>query len=85
LIDLRPADEFAAGHLPGAVNFPFAELKSRIKELRRISSDDAIYAYCRGPYCVMAGEGVQKLRAMGIPALRLSFSVPEWRKECLKF
>jgi DNA-binding transcriptional ArsR family regulator/rhodanese-related sulfurtransferase len=84
LLDLRPSDEFEAGHLPGAVNFPFAELASRSKELCQISSEASIYAYCRGPYCVMAWKGVQKLRAMGIPALRLAFSVPEWRGERLK-
>ena len=87
LLDLRPPDEFAAGHLPGAISFPFKQLKARAKELRElreISLDAPIYAYCRGPYCVMAWEGVQKLRAMGIPALRLSFSIPEWKQERLK-
>ncbi len=84
LIDLRPADEFAAGHLPGACNVPFAQLDLNAVELRRITEGKSVYAYCRGPYCVMAREGVQKLRSKGIPALRLPFSVPEWRAERLK-
>lgn len=76
LLDLRPPDEFAAAHLPGARSVPFAELEQRLAELPR---DREIVAYCRGPYCVMAVEGVALLRRHGLPARRLLQGVPEWR------
>ena len=78
LLDLRPPEEFAAGHLPGARNLPFARIGSDAMEAMNLPSRGRIYAYCRGPYCVMAREGTRKLRAMGVRVRRLPFSVPEW-------
>ena len=75
LIDVRPAEEFAAGHIPGAVNIPLAELPRRIDEL---PADRAVIAYCRGPYCVFAFEAVAALRAEGYDARRLVDGYPEW-------
>jgi ArsR family transcriptional regulator len=76
LLDVRPADEFAAGHLPGAVNVPLAELERRLAEL---PPDREIVAYCRGPYCVLSFEAVAALRARGYRVRRLADGVPEWR------
>ncbi|HEX6963322.1 MAG TPA: metalloregulator ArsR/SmtB family transcription factor [Lacipirellula sp.] len=75
LVDLRPEVEYAAGRLPKARNLPFPELNRRAKELPRKD----LLVYCRGPYCVMAFEGVERLREMKFSAERLAFSVPEWR------
>ena len=71
-----PADEFAAGHLPGAVNIPLAELEARLAEL---DPAQEIVAYCRGPYCVLSFEAVAALRARGFQARRLEDGLPEWR------
>ncbi|MGH7987665.1 MAG: ArsR/SmtB family transcription factor [Candidatus Binataceae bacterium] len=76
VIDSRPADEFAAGHLPGALNVPLRELKRRLRELPR---DQAIVAYCRGAYCVLSYEAVAELRKRGFKAFRLEEGYPEWR------
>ena len=76
LVDVRPASEFAAGHVDGAVNIPVAELATRINEL---PPDANIVAYCRGPYCVMASTAVSRLRESGISAVRLEGGYPEWR------
>lgn len=76
VIDVRPLDEFTAGHIPGAVHLPLAELERRLAELPR---DQEIVAYCRGPYCVMAFEAVARLRASGFQARRLQDGFPEWR------
>lgn len=76
VIDVRPLDEFAAGHIPGAVHLPLAELEGRLAELPR---DQEIVAYCRGPYCVMAFEAVARLRDSGFQARRLQDGFPEWR------
>ena len=75
LIDLRPAEEFAAGHLPGAESLPFSELEKGHGE---VTDEREIVAYCRGPYCLMALQGVEILRARGVAARRLPLSVPEW-------
>ncbi len=76
VLDVRPAAEYAAGHIPGAASIPIGELSQRLAEL----PDDAeIIAYCRGPYCVFAHEAVRLLRAKGRRALRLSDGMPEWR------
>jgi rhodanese-related sulfurtransferase/DNA-binding transcriptional ArsR family regulator len=75
LIDVRPADEFAAGHIPGAINIPLGELPRRLDEL---SADRAVIAYCRGPYCVLSFEAVAALRAKGYDARRLADGYPEW-------
>ncbi|MDE3114975.1 MAG: ArsR family transcriptional regulator [Pseudomonadota bacterium] len=76
VLDVRPADEFAAGHLPGAVNIP---LKALGRRLRDIPKGREIVAYCRGPYCVLAFEAVSLLRKHGRAARRLEDGYPEWR------
>lgn len=70
-LDVRPPDEFAAGHLPDARSIPAGELSERLAELPR---DKTIIAYCRGPFCTYADEAVQLLRANGFQALRLEES-----------
>ena len=77
LLDVRPPDEFAAGHLPGALNIPLAELKARLHE---ISTEAEIVAYCRGPWCVLAFEAVAYLREQQRDARRLDGGLPEWRR-----
>ena len=76
VLDVRPAPEHAAGHLPGAVSIPFGELRRRLAELPR---DREIVAYCRGPYCAFAHEAVTLLREEGFSARRLEDGLPEWQ------
>jgi rhodanese-related sulfurtransferase/DNA-binding HxlR family transcriptional regulator len=76
VLDVRPPEEFAAGHLPGAVNIPLKELEQRIQELPQ---HQEIVAYCRGPYCVLAYEAVVQLRKQGFSARRMEEGFPEWR------
>jgi ArsR family transcriptional regulator len=76
VLDVRPQNEFALGHLPGAVSIPLRALKARISEL---DPTKEIVAYCRGPYCVLSFEAVAALRARGFKARRLSEGLPEWR------
>jgi len=76
VLDVRPPAEYAAGHLPGAVNIPLAELK---KHLSEFNPDHEIVAYCRGPYCVLAFEAVNMLRAKGFHISRLQDGYPEWK------
>jgi rhodanese-related sulfurtransferase/DNA-binding transcriptional ArsR family regulator len=76
VLDVRPADEFALGHLPGAVNIPLRELEARLAQLDR---GQEIVAYCRGPYCVLSYEAVASLRARGFKVRRLEDGLPEWR------
>lgn len=76
LLDVRPADEYAAGHLPGAVSLPVTELKKRIKDLPK---DREIVAYCRGPWCLMAVEAATALQRRGYSASRSEINVTEWR------
>lgn len=76
LLDVRPVEEYRAGHIPGALSISLKELETRLSELPR---DREIIAYCRGPYCVLAVEAVEKLRANGFKATRLDWGVPEWR------
>ena len=76
LIDVRPRVEYLAGHLPGAISVPLAELKTHLGDLP--SARDVV-AYCRGPYCVMALDAVDLLRRRGFRARRLALGVPEWR------
>lgn len=76
VLDVRPAEEYAAGHVPGAVNIPIAELRKRLGELPK---GREIVAYCRGPYCLMSYDAVQLLRKKGLRARRLENGMPEWR------
>jgi rhodanese-related sulfurtransferase/DNA-binding transcriptional ArsR family regulator len=76
VIDVRPREEYAAGHIPGAISVPLADLPKRVTELRKRRD---IVAYCRGPYCVMALDAVDLLRRKGIRAQRLEEGVAEWR------
>lgn len=76
VLDVRPREEYRAGHIPGAISVPLAELKRRLDTLPR---DREIVAYCRGPYCVLAIEAVEVLRERGFRAHRLEDGVPEWR------
>ena len=76
VLDVRPPDEFALGHLPGAVNIPLRALKVRLTEL---DTAQEIVAYCRGEYCVLSFEAVALLRARGFKVRRLEDGLPEWR------
>ena len=76
VLDLRPEDEFALGHVPGAINVPLGELEKRLAEF---DPDQEIVAYCRGPYCVLSYEAVAMLRARGFNVRRLEDGLPEWR------
>jgi rhodanese-related sulfurtransferase/DNA-binding transcriptional ArsR family regulator len=76
VLDVRPAEEYRAGHIPGAISLPLAVLERRLATLPR---DRELVAYCRGPYCVLAVEAVQRLRREGFQAVRLEDGVPEWQ------
>jgi ArsR family transcriptional regulator len=76
VLDVRPREEYDAGHIPGAVSLPLAEVKKRLGELPRGAD---IVAYCRGPYCVLAPQAVEILRAAGFRARRMAVGLPEWR------
>jgi len=76
VLDVRPEDEFALGHLPGALSIPLSELKHRLGEL---PADREVIAYCRGPYCVLSFEAVATLRARGYRVRRLEDGYPEWK------
>src|ERR1035437_9394462 len=76
VLDVRPAQEFAAGHIEGAVNIPIKELERRLAEVGR---GREVVAYCRGPHCVMAYEAVARLRERGFKVRRLVDGYPEWR------
>lgn len=76
LLDVRPEEEFAAGHLPGARSVPFADLEQVMDSL---SAETEIIAYCRGAYCVLAHDAVRLLRADGHQARRLQDGLLEWR------
>ncbi|OIP43992.1 MAG: ArsR family transcriptional regulator [Deltaproteobacteria bacterium CG2_30_63_29] len=76
LLDVRPAEEFRAGHLPGAVSVPLGELSRRLAELPR---EREVVAYCRGPYCVLAIEAVELLKKQGFSAIRMEDGVLDWR------
>jgi rhodanese-related sulfurtransferase/predicted transcriptional regulator len=76
LVDVRPAEEYAAGHIEGARSIPLEELERRLAEL---PADTEIVAYCRGPFCAYAHEAVRRLRATGRAARRLEEGWPEWR------
>jgi rhodanese-related sulfurtransferase/DNA-binding transcriptional ArsR family regulator len=76
VLDVRPREEYEAGHLTGAISIPVPELKRRLKSLPR---NREIVAYCRGPYCLMANEAVALLQKKGYRARRVEFGVSEWR------
>jgi len=76
VIDVRPPEEYLAGHIAGALSVPLADLERRLAELPR---GKRIVAYCRGRYCVLAAEAVRKLRRRGRDARRLEDGFPEWR------
>jgi len=76
VLDVRPFEEYQAGHIPGALSIPVGELKARLKELPK---GREVVAYCRGPYCVMAVEAVELLRKKGFKAHRMEQGVVDWR------
>ena len=77
LLDARPENEYAAGHIPGALSFPLADLERRLDEL---PADLPIVAYCRGPYCVIADQALALLASRGRQTYRLEEGVAEWRQ-----
>ena len=76
ILDVRPVEEFAAGHIPGALSVPLGQLDAA---LQRLPKRAEIVAYCRGPYCVLAPQAVERLRSKGYKARRLADGLPEWR------
>ncbi|TML92811.1 MAG: rhodanese-like domain-containing protein, partial [Actinobacteria bacterium] len=76
LVDVRPTEEYEAGHIDGARSIPIEELEERLAEL---PGDREVVAYCRGPFCAYAHDAVRRLRAAGRPARRLEDGWPEWR------
>ncbi len=76
VIDVRPSEEYEAGHIPNAISVPLPELKKRLRDLPKSRE---VVAYCRGPYCVMALDAVEILRAKGFRAHRMEHGVVEWR------
>lgn len=76
VLDVRPPEEYAQGHIRGAINVPVTELKKR---LHQIPAGQEVVAYCRGPYCLLAYEAVEVLRKKGIKARRLEQGYPEWK------
>lgn len=76
ILDVRPAAEFAAGHIPGALSVPLDQLDAAISRLPKRTQ---VVAYCRGPYCILAPLAVERLRAKGYQARRLADGMPEWR------
>jgi rhodanese-related sulfurtransferase/DNA-binding HxlR family transcriptional regulator len=77
VLDVRPEREYAAGHIPGAVSAPLAQLETIAASL---SKGKEVIAYCRGPYCVYADDAVRLLRKRGLKARRLTVGLPEWRR-----
>ena len=80
VLDVRPAPEFEAGHIAGAVSIPIDDLQRRLREL---PADSQVVAYCRGPYCAYADDAVRLLRRRGRHAARLEDGFPEWAREGL--
>jgi rhodanese-related sulfurtransferase/DNA-binding transcriptional ArsR family regulator len=81
LLDVRPEEEFAAGHIPGALSVPLPALAKRLSGLPKTRE---VVAYCRGPYCVLAVEAVKVLRARGFKAIRLEDGILDWASHGLK-
>lgn len=82
VVDVRPKEEYAAGHLPGAINVPIGDIDKHFADLPR---DHEIVAYCRGPFCVLSFEAVARLRNEGYKARRLETGFPEWKMAGLPF
>lgn len=80
VLDVRPVEEYNAGHLPGAISIPLNELENRLSELPH---DQEVVAYCRGPYCVLAIKAVEMLLEKGFKAAHFHEGVPEWRSHGL--
>lgn len=80
ILDVRPTEEYQAGHVPGAISVPLKDLKLYLPRLHR---SQEVVAYCRGPYCVLAKEAVRLLRARGFDARRMPWGVPDWRAQGL--
>ena len=78
VLDVRPAAEYEAGHIPGALSIPLDDLEEK---LSAIPSEQPVVAYCRGPYCVLAVQAVELLRKRGFSARRLRDGFPEWRED----
>ena len=78
IIDVRPSEEYSAGHIPGALSVPLAKLEQHLEQLPR---DREVVAYCRGPFCAYAHEAVRRLNDAGRSARRLDVGWPEWRLE----
>lgn len=76
VVDVRPKEEYGAGHLRGAINVPLADIEKNLSKLPR---DREIIAYCRGPFCVLSFEAVARLRSEGLKARRLETGFPEWK------
>lgn len=76
VLDVRPPEEYEAGHVPGAINIPLSELEMHLTEL---DTTHDVVAYCRGPHCVLAYDAVEKLRQKGIKAHRMEDGFPEWK------
>ncbi len=79
LLDVRPPEEYAAGHIPGAISVPFGRLAEDLSTIEGLTDDGDIVAYCRGAYCVLAHDAVRLLRAQGRTARRLEDGLLEWR------
>jgi len=76
VLDVRPVEEYRAGHIPGALSVPLGQLKKLLSKLPR---DHEIVAYCRGPYCVLSVQAVEMLRKQGFKAIRLEEGIQDWR------
>ncbi len=82
VLDVRPEEEFAAGHVPGAINIQLSDLE---EHLDAFEPDQEIVAYCRGPHCVLAYDAVSRLRSAGLKARRLQDGYPEWKTSGLPY
>jgi len=80
VLDVRPAEEFAAGHVSGAINVPLQALEDYLQDFDNLDHENKeIIAYCRGPHCVLAFDAVARLRQQGLSARRLEDGYPEWK------
>ncbi|MBE9515635.1 MAG: metalloregulator ArsR/SmtB family transcription factor [Proteobacteria bacterium] len=82
VLDVRPSEEYDAGHVPGAINVPMSALE---KQLEQMEADKQVVAYCRGPHCILAFSAVARLREEGFDARRLEDGFPEWKSAGLPF